>query len=131
MSNSVPGGELSREGNEVASGFHDREAAVRCWRGIVETCKLQDKELADAAGMSTSYFSKVSSGQQGDLLGMVIVIGQTYPTLRRAFVLGLAEIEGGDPEVEAAEQLIHMAQRFIKLRMARASHRAERRRGIA
>jgi len=129
---------VATEGNEVASSFHDREAAIRCWRHIVENSGLQDKELADAAGMTPSYFSKVSAGVQGDLLGMVVQIGHTYPALRRRFIVGLAVIEGADPLAEAAEQLIAAASRFLRLqtetfpmRMARASLTADRKQGVA
>lgn len=126
MSNSVNDHELSSEGNEVASCFHDRKQAL--WRDIVDTSGLQEKVIADAAKMTPSYFSKVSSGQQGDMLGMVIVIGETFPHLRRAFIIGLADIEGSDPMVYAAEQLAIAALRFMRVhgaafpkRMARAS----------
>jgi hypothetical protein len=114
---------------------------LKCWRDLVDTCGHQEKVLADAAGMTASYFSKVSSGQQGDLLGMVLRVGMTFPALSRAFIAGLQEIEGTDPVVLAAEQLANAAVRFLKLqsevqiRMVRAnlsdSTIQERKRGVA
>lgn len=126
---------LATEGNVVSTSFHEREAVLRCWREVVETCGIQEQLLADAAGMSKGYFSKVSSGQQGDLLGMILLVGRTYPDLRRAFIAGIAEIEGADPLTQAAEQLAKAAMRFVRLqsesgpfRMAKASGHERKRR---
>lgn len=137
MDNRLSDDDLPTEGIEVAGSCQRREAALRCWRRVVDTCGLQDKALADAAGMTAPHFSKVSSGQQGDFLGMVFRIGQTYPALRRAFISGLAEIEGADPLMQAAEQLATAAMRYLRLqsevqiRMARVDYPEERKRGVA
>ncbi len=130
--------DMEGEGNEVAGSCQERDAALRCWRRVVDTCGIQEKVLADAAGMKVPHFSKVSSGQQGDFLGMIFRIGRTYPALRRAFIAGLAENEGADPLVQAAEHLALAAMRFMRLksetfplRMAHAELSDERKRGVA
>lgn len=115
--------DLETEGNEVASSCQEREAALRCWRDLVDTSGLQDKVLADAAGMKVPHFSKVSSGQQGDFLGMIFRIGKTYPELRSAFIERLAEIERADPLAQALEQLIHAALRVVRLQAERVPKR--------
>lgn len=101
--------------NSDDSSVQDRANAIGCWRQVMDRCGLQEKVLADAAGMSASHFSKVSNGLQGDLLGLVIQIGRTYPAVRRAFILALAELEGADPLVHAAEQAAHACMRFMRL----------------
>ncbi len=93
-----------------------KEDAVRLWRGIVATYREQggkESALADAVLMSPGNFSKVSSGQQGDLLGMVLELGKTYPALRRDFLLGLAELEAADPLTLAGERLTQAAIDFL------------------
>lgn len=131
-------GDLESEGLEVPRSCQDREAALSCWRRVLDRSGLQDKVIADAAGMTPAHFSRVSSGQQGDFLGMIFRIGATYPELRRAFIAGLAEIEGADPLTQAAEHLAMAALRFMRLqretfplRMAHAELSDERKRGVA
>lgn len=138
METIVRGDEVESEGDSVASSCQDRDAAVRCWRTIVATSGLQEKVIAAAAGMTPSYYSKVASGQQGDFLGMIFTVGQSFPAMKRAFIAGLAEIEGADPLTQAVEQLVTAALRFMKLqsevlplRMARATLSDERKRGVA
>lgn len=130
--------DLESEGIEVVRSCQEREAALGCWRRVMDTSGLQDKVLADAAGMTPAHFSRVSSGLQGDFLGMIFKIGKTYPALRRAFIHGLAEIENADPLAHAAEQLSLAIARFqrvqsemLPLRMARADLAEGRKRGVA
>lgn len=132
------GADVERDGKWPADAFHDRAAAVRLWTDILDTCKVKRSVLAAELDMSEGYFSKVSAGVQGDLLGLVYQVGRKYPKLRRAFINGLAEIENADPLAHAAELLAVAAMRFLRLqgehvplRMARASMSEERKRGIA
>ncbi len=123
----------SAEGKTVSSVRKDD--AVRLWQEIVRTSGIKESVLADAVpsaspkqSMSPGYFSKVSSGQQGDLLGLVLALGETYPDLRRDFLLGLADLEEADARMRAAQQLTQAAMDFLlvhadalpKKRMARA-----------
>lgn len=107
-------GDSATEGNRVSIGFQ-KEAAVRCWRQTVEHCGFQEQELADAAGVSKGYFSKVSSGQQGDLLGLIFQVGEKLPAVRRDFVSRLAEQEQIDLVSHAAEQAALAAIRLIRV----------------
>ncbi len=117
----------SAEGNTVATSSR-KDDAVRLWRELVDTCGEKEEVLARTLGVSKSYFSKVSSGQQGDLLGLVLALGETYPSLRRDFLLGLADLEEADARMRAAQQLTQAAMDFLlvhadalpKKRMARA-----------
>lgn len=133
----VRNGDVETEGESVASSRH-RERAIKLWREVSDSSGLQDKVLADAASMTPKHYSKVAAGHQGDLLGMVMLVGETYPKLRRAFITGLAEIENADPLAQAAELLAAAAMRFLRLqgerlplRMARADLAEGRKRGIA
>lgn len=130
-------GDVETEGGRVASS-RQRDQAIKLWRETADGSGLQDKVLADAAGMTPKHYSKVAAGHQGDLLGMVMLIGETYPKLRRAFINGLAELENADPLAQAAEHLAAAAMRFVRLqaerlplRMAHAELSAERKRGVA
>lgn len=111
-------GDPATEGNEVSTGFQAREKAdaVRCWQQAVDASGLDDKVLAADAGMSKGYYSKVSSGEQGDLLGLVYRLGVIHPDLRHDFICRLAEIEMADPLQRAAEQLARASMRFLMLR---------------
>lgn len=130
-------GDLETEGELVASS-RQRERAIKLWREVADNSGLQDKVLADAADMTPKHYSKVAAGHQGDLLGMVMLIGDTYPKLRKAFINGLAEIENADPLAQAAEHLARAAMRFMRvqsetfpMRMARADLAEGRKRGVA
>lgn len=113
---------LSTEGNEVSSGFQvaDKDVAVRIWRDVVEHSGVDDKVLALECGISRSYFSKISSGEQGCLLALVYSVGQQRPELRREFLARLAEHDGLDLEAVAAEQLAVSALRYLRLRGVKA-----------
>jgi hypothetical protein len=101
---------------EVASGFQhvEKRVALRIWYEV--TAAIDDKVLADDCGVSRSYYSKVASGAQGDLLDLVYRVGKKRPELRREFFVRLAEHEGVDPVSAAAEQMVVAALRFLRLR---------------
>lgn len=131
-------GNLETEEQTLSTSFHDREAAIRLWVDILDGCKVKRSVIATELGMSEGYFSKVSAGLQGDLLGLVLQVGRKYPKLRSAFINGLAEIENTDPLTQAAEHLAAAAIRFVRLqaerlplRMAHAELPADRKRGVA
>jgi hypothetical protein len=107
-------GEL--DGATVAGSFQDvdKRVAVRIWYDV--TAAIDDKELAYDCGLSRSYYSKIASGEQGDLLGLVYRVGKKRPELRREFFVRLAEHEGVDPVSAAAEQMVVAALRFLRLR---------------
>lgn len=106
------------EGEEVATGFHvdDNAVPVRCWKQVTDTSGVADKVLADECEMSRGHYSKVASGAQGDLLGLVYRVGKRRPGMRRAFIALLAEHEGVDPVTAAAEHLLEATVRFLRVR---------------
>ena len=105
------------ERNEVSSAFQiDRDVAIRCWREVLQFGGVAHNVLAAELGMSESYFSRVSAGEQGDLLGLIYRIGERRPELRRAFVCRLHEREMADPVTVAAGDLVSAAVRFLQLR---------------
>lgn len=105
------------EGNAVSIDFRpdDKAAAVRCWQQTLARSGVDDRVLAAELGMSSGHFSKISTGVQGDLLGLIFRVGARRPELRRDFVARLAEREHVDPKVVAAEDLVITAMRFLKL----------------
>jgi hypothetical protein len=107
---------LAPEGASVANDFQEKDVAVRCWTATLAHAGVDDKVLADECGMSRGYFSKISSGQQGDLLNLIYLVGRRRPELRREFVARLAEQEDTDLLTQAAEQLTSAAIRFLRLR---------------
>jgi hypothetical protein len=109
---------VETEGNEVSTGFldSDKTVAVRCWLEAIAATGLDDKVLADEARVSRGYFSKISNGGQGDLLGLVYRVGRKRPELRLDFLCRLAEAEGADPVAIAAQHLAAAALRFLTLR---------------
>ena len=129
MPNTVATGVLATEGNELSTSFHAGKAsAVRCWREAVDASGLDDKVLAADAGMSAGYYSKVASGEQGDLLGLVYRLGAQHPELRRDFICRLAEFEMADPFLRAVQDLHKATMRVmvlsgerVPMRMARAT----------
>lgn len=117
MGSIMRGHDLETEANEVATGFQaDKADAVRCWQQAVDASGLDDKVLAADARMSKGYYSKVASGEQGDLLGLVYRLGEKHPDLRHDFFCRLAELEMADPLDRAAEQLVRASVRFLRLR---------------
>jgi AraC-like DNA-binding protein len=127
-SSTVASSKLETEGNEVATGFQSdgKTAAVCCWLKAVERSGISDKVLAADARMSRGHFSKVSNGVQGDLLSLVYRVGRKHPELRLDFFCRLAEAEGADPIVMAAQQLAAAALRFLTLRSRTLPTRADR-----
>jgi hypothetical protein len=126
----VAAAEVATEGNKVSTSFHlsHKATAVRCWQDAVDATGLDDKVLAVDARMTPSHYSKVATGQQGDLLGLVDKLGEIHPALRADFFARLTEAQGIDPVQSAAEQLVLAATRFLRLsaagtpkRMARAA----------
>jgi hypothetical protein len=130
MANSFARADVATEGNGVATSFQvdaDTRRHARFWTDVVEGAHLQDKDLADLLGWSKGYYSKVASGQQGDLLGMVFQVGLQRPDLRRAFIAKLSDFEQLDPVAVAAEQAAIAAIRLVRAcrasRMAKAAPR--------
>lgn len=130
MRTKVEAAEVATEGNKVSTGFHlgHKATAVRCWRDAVDAAGIDDKVLAADAHMSRGHYSKIATGQQGDLLGLVDKLGEHHPALREDFFARLTEAENIDPVQSAAEQLVLAATRFLRLsassipkRMARAA----------
>lgn len=127
---------VATEGNKVATSFQGKAAMVKCWQDLVDESGLQDKVLAAAAGCSKGQYSKVASGQQGDLLGLICAVGEKHPHLKREFFARCAELECIDPLAWAAEQIAKASLRFLRLRgevprrMAKA-HVADRKKRIA
>lgn len=115
-SSTVPSVPVETEGNPDASECHDKDIPVRCWTETLDHGGVADKVLADECGMSRGYFSKVSSGQQGDLLNLIYLVGRKRPELRREFIARLAEREDTDLLTQATEQLATAAIRFLRLR---------------
>lgn len=113
---------------------------VRCLQAAIESFTvsrgLSRQQLAeDICGVSTSYFSKLTNGEQGDLLAFVY--GKFPGEIRQDFIERLAELERLDPFALALEQLLAAAFRVIRTtrrqrlpvradRMARATHSKER-----
>ncbi len=116
MDSTIGDGVLETEGNLIDGSCHEKEAAVQCWTLTLEHGGVADKVLADECGMSRGYFSKISSGQQGDLLNLIYIVGRKRPELRREFIARLAEQEDTDLLTQAAEQLTTAAIRFLRLR---------------
>lgn len=137
MASIFSGSSLATEGNKVSSSFQGKAAIVKCWNTVTEESGLQDKELAGAAGCSKGQYSKVASGQQGDLLGLICSVAEKYPELKREFIARIAEQELIDPLALAAEQIAKASLRFLRLRgegprrMAKAHHTAERKKQFA
>lgn len=130
MANSLAAALVATEGNTVASGFQvdaDARRHARFWADVIDAAHLQDKDVSDLLGWSKGYYSKVASGQQGDLLGMVFQVGQQRPDLRRAFIAKLSDFEQLDPIAVAAEQAAIAAIRLVRAcrasRMAKAGTR--------
>ena len=71
--------------------------------------------LAAQCRMSEGYFSKRASGQQGDLIEFVCALPAE---IRAEFFSALAEAERVDPFLVAAEQMVTVAVRVIRLAAA-------------
>lgn len=112
---SVTGPLVETEGNSVATSCQhdDNTVAVRCWQEV--TKGVADKVLAAECAMSRGHYSKVASGMQGDLIGLVFRVGRRRPAMRKAFIALLAEHEGVDPLTAAVEQLVLASVRVLRL----------------
>ena len=120
MPGSVATHAAAMEGNPVSTGFqHDKVVAVRCWQEVLQLARaagVDDEMLAAEAGMSAGYFSKVSSGQQGDLLGLSYRLRVKRPELHRAFISRLAAHEAvANPLIVAVDEMMSAAQRVLVL----------------
>lgn len=100
---------LETEGNSVA---------VRCLNEVLDASGVQDKVLAAECGYSRSRFSKIASGQSGNLLDLVYRLPPHRAALRAQFFAKLSEHESFDPVISAAEQLMTSAARFMRLAAA-------------
>jgi len=106
---------------------------VRCLQAAIESFlaarSMSRSQLAeDICGVSTSYFSKITNGDQGDFFAFVY--DKLPSEIRQDFIERLAELERLDPFALALEQLMVAAFRVIRTgrtmparasRMARAS----------
>ena len=95
-----------------------KKAAVRFLTEAIEGHLARTQQtraaLADACvpPMSEGYFSKRASGQQGDLIEFAF----TLPAeIRAEFFQRLADAEGSDPFLLAAEQFVAMGVRLMRL----------------
>lgn len=113
MAHSLASDRRSTEGNIVSNGFQ-KDDAVRCWQASIAA--VDDKVLAAECGMSRGYFSKVSSGQQGDLFDLAARLPAHRASIRADFFGRLAELERVNPLDLAAEQLTAAATRWLRLR---------------
>lgn len=114
MNRSVTTYEVATEGNSLDSSCRqDIRRAVGCWRQTVTSSGLSDKEIAIDAGLTPQYYSKIASGAQGDLLGLVYRVGVAHPELRRDFVTRLAEAEAVDPMISAARDTLEACYRLM------------------
>lgn len=116
MASTVPILDVETEGNPDGIDCQEKDVAVRCWTETLDHGGVADKVLASECGMSRGYFSKISSGQQGDLLALIYLVGRKRPDLRREFIARLAECEDTDLLTQATEQLTVAAIRFLRLR---------------
>jgi hypothetical protein len=103
-----------------ADGAEERDGksrALDCLAAAIDASLVPRKLLAAECDMSESYFSKVCRGEQGDWLALLYKL---RPSIRQDFICRFAESERSDPEERAAEQLLHAALRFLRLRSAKA-----------
>lgn len=106
------------EGNEVSTSFQvaDKRVAIVCWQQAVDAAGVDDKVLADDCGISRGYYSKVASGQQGDLLDLAYRLPVKHAAIRADWFRRMSESEQIDPVEHAAEQVAAAAIRFLRLR---------------
>lgn len=119
MPNTMHDAEVETVGNGSDSRFqHVTKAdAVRCLQAAVESFlvargKSRQWLAEDVCGVSTSYFSKVTNGEQGDFFGFLY--GKLPGEIRQDFIERLAELERLDPFALAIEQLMVAAFRVIR-----------------
>lgn len=91
--------------------------AFDCLAAVVDGCGVPRKALAIECGMSEGYFSKVVSGQQGDVVALLYKL---RPSIRGEFYRRMAALEHADPIDVAAEQLVFAAVQFLRLRGVKA-----------
>ncbi len=103
--------------DEQGQGARERLVHVAIWREIVDRSGVKEQAMADALGMSFGYFSKISNGKQGDLLGLVLELGGhlEFREMRREFIQRLAEQESLDLVTQAAEKLAAAAMQFLRV----------------
>lgn len=97
-----------------------KDEALRLLNAAIDASAIPRKVLAeDLCGMSQGNFSKVTSGEQGDVFSLVFRL----PTdVRRDFFDRLVEADYADPLERAAEQLALAAVRFLRTRRRHAHH---------
>lgn len=103
--------------------------AVRCVQAAIESFLaargMSRTQLAeDICGVSTSYFSKITNGEQGDFFGFIY--DKVPGEIRQDFIERLAGLERLDPFALALEQLMVAAIRMIRVSRPTLPARASR-----
>jgi hypothetical protein len=131
MPNNMPDMPLETIGNGLDSRFHSvtKADAVRCVQAAIESFLaargMSRSQLAeDLCGVSTSYFSKITNGEQGDFFGFIY--DKLPGEIRQDFIERLAELERLDPFALALEQLMVAAIRMIRVSRPTLPARASR-----
>jgi hypothetical protein len=134
MSGTVKAEQVEKVGNDSDSRFQGvtKLDAVRCLAAAIESFlagrgKSREWLAEEVCGVSTSYFSKIVNGEQGDLFGFVYT--KLPGEIRQDFIERLAELERLDPFGLAMEHLMVALVRMIRTTQrqlpARASHMAQ------
>lgn len=95
--------------------------AVQIWAEV--TRHVPDKVLAIECGISRGYYSRVASGQQGDLIDLAFRLPRERAGIRAAFFTRLAEAEARDPLTTGLEELVIVALRVLRLAQQQTSGR--------
>lgn len=149
MSRTVSSAALATQGNEPATGCHTdtemetdgKAVAIGFLNEVIEESGVQRKVLAAECKWSEGQFSKVASGQQGDLFELVYRLPAHRAAIRAAFFGRLIQSEQRDAISDATEQLAIAAIRWFRAaravramparsRMAKAEPGAPTRRAI-
>ncbi len=121
---------VETEGNESDGRFQPvtKADAVRCLQAAIESFlaargKSRDWLAEDICGMSTSNFSKVVNGVQGDFLALVY--DKLPGEIRQDYDERIAEMERFDPLGLALEQLLATTIRVIRAHSRAVPAKAE------
>ncbi len=122
MTRMMAGIATATEGNGSATDCHQAPAvetggkrlAIRCLNDAIDASGVARKQLAEDCGWSEGHFSKVASGQQGELLDLAYRLPAHRAAIRSDFLNRLADLEMTDPLEEATEQLAIAAVRWFR-----------------
>jgi len=120
MPNTMPEEPVETTGNGSDTRFQSvtKGDAVRCVQAAIESflaarAKSRQWLAEDVCGVSTSYFSKITNGEQGDFFGFIY--DKLPGEIRQDFIERLAELERLDPFALAVEQLMIAAVRVMRV----------------